>query len=352
LDYWGHRRLVAPPFMRDIFNPSRPTLGASKGSIQGKIMRKFTIVCGVYLLSLSQSAFAYDWQTPLMWDWALNTASPKLTALENENASQQVQIEALQAEVDALSAIDVDALQAQVDAMDSYVQLLQAYIEVDETTKPTQPVVRVVSANLQVVSGSGSTHGVVNGTGNLIVGYDEAASLNSNCSNGAFDNQIDCEAGGRVWATNHKSGSHNLVVGADHSYSRYGGLVAGNDNVINGSYVSVSGGYDNTASYIGGSVSGGHDNTASGIASSVSGGFGNTASEINSSVSGGRNNTASAFDSSVSGGLDNTASGDASSVSGGYLNTASGNYSSVSGGYQRSALSNDDWVAGALFQDN
>ncbi len=48
----------------------------------------------------------------------------------------------------------------------------------------------------------------------------------------------------------------------------------------------------------------------------------------------------------------NTVSAPWSSVSGGRSNTASGTYSSVSGGNTRNANGQDDWVAGALFQDN
>ena len=36
-----------------------------------------------------------------------------------------------------------------------------------------KPTIRVEGANLQVVSGPGATSGTVNGTGNLVVGYDE-----------------------------------------------------------------------------------------------------------------------------------------------------------------------------------
>jgi hypothetical protein len=75
-------------------------------------------------------------------------------------------------------------------------------------------------ANLFVQSGSGFTDddGVMTGLGNLIVGYDEDLS-------GAD-----------------KSGSHNLVVGSDHSYAGYGGMVSGYNNLISGAYASVLGG--------------------------------------------------------------------------------------------------------------
>ncbi|MEE4378952.1 MAG: hypothetical protein V2J55_15780, partial [Candidatus Competibacteraceae bacterium] len=161
-----------------------------------------------------------------------------------------------------------------------------------------------------------------NGVGNLIVGYDEADSGSDHCSNGEYADEASCEGAGELWDALQKTGSHNLVIGPDHSYPQFGGLVAGERNIINGFFSSVSGGLENTAS---GKLS---------------------------SVSGGENNTASGVLSSVSGGLDNTASSDSSSVSGGENNTASGFTSSVSGGADREASSDDDWVAGSLFEDN
>ncbi len=139
--------------------------------------------------------------------------------------------------------------------------------------------------NVHVRNGDGSTAST-NGLGNLIVGYDEDSG-------------------------DTKSGSHNLVVGPYHSYSNYGGLVAGYNNVVSGSYASVSGGYGNEASGGYASVSGGRFNEASNSFASVSGGYGNKASY---------------YYASVSGGYYNEASGHGSSVSGGYYNKASGTY--------------------------
>jgi hypothetical protein len=211
--------------------------------------------------------------------------------------------------------------------------------------------------NVHVRNGSGNTE-TTNGTGNLIVGYNELR--------GSGDT---------------RTGSHNLVVGKEHNFSSYGGLVAGIYSSVSGPYASVSGGSYNTASGLYSSVSGGYSNTASGWEASVSGGRNNTASEEHSSVSGGFSNTASSLDSSVSGGSFNMASGGQCNVSGGYSNTASGQYSSVSGGTHNTASSQDssvsggsyntasgpyssvsggdhrsvsgnyDWAAGALFQD-
>jgi len=193
-----------------------------------------------------------------------------------------------------------NALQFTVDAQQAYISELQQYISIEPEK------VLITGANLQVVSGGGETHGTVNGTGNIIIGYDE--------DNG--DN---------------KSGSHNLVVGMNHTYSSWGGVVGGRNNSITDWYCSVLGGEGNTAGVDGSCVSGGYNNSAVGLNSSVSGGRANSASAQYSSVSGGSSNNASGYRSSISGGHSNIASGDRSSVSGGTLNTASGYISSFSG---------------------
>ncbi len=200
----------------------------------------------------------------------------------------------------------------------------------------------ITGANLRIVNGLGATQ-TTNGLGNLIVGYNEPR---------------------RVGFPTVRTGSHNVVVGEAHNFSRFGGMVVGFQNEISGDFSSVSGGLENTASgdwssVSGGphnsaigtysSVSGGHDNTASGPGASVTGGRNNTASGIEAVVSGGPFNTASGHWSSVSGGQQNTARGERSSISGGEGNEASGFVSSVSGGLQRTAPGTNNWAAGPLF---
>ena len=119
--------------------------------------------------------------------------------------------------------------------------------------------------NVQVVNGLNNTL-TTNEVGNLIVGYNEDYML-------AED----------------RSGSHNLVVGPNHTYSSYGGLVAGVSSNVTAPHASVSGGNSNTASGAASSVSAGNSNTASGLEASVSGGSQNVASGERSSVSGGQN---------------------------------------------------------------
>jgi len=189
-------------------------------------------------------------------------------------------------------------------------------VYLDDGVGGTVKTIRLTGTNWQIVDGSGTTGGAPTGVGNLIVGYNELRGF----------------AG-----PNDRTGSHNMIGGKKQNYSSYGGLAAGSDNTISGSFASVTGG---------------QRNTASGPVSSVSGGILNTANGLHSSVSGGRDNIASGIFSSVSGGFVNTATGGYSCVSGGRDNTASGSLSSVSGGRSRSATDPIDWVAGSLFEDN
>lgn len=142
-----------------------------------------------------------------------------------------------------------------------------------------QDTLRFSDMNVQIVSGSGATDDMINGRGNLIIGYNELRKPDDP-----------------------RSGSHMLVVGRYNNYAAFGGMVVGTDNTVLAQWASVSGGTGNTAS---------------GAASSVSGGYGNTASSMWATASGGANNTASGFHATVSGGYFNEASGAKSSVSGG-----------------------------------
>ena len=150
----------------------------------------------------------------------------------------------------------------------------------------------ITGANLRIVNGLGSTD-TTNGLGNLIVGYNE-------------------ERGG---GQDNRTGSHDVVIGSQHNFSSFGGLIVGTRNEISGRFASVSGGEDNTASGDFSSVSGGLTNTASEQAASVIGGVQNTAAARGSSISGGIMNRTVAIAgpvfpaSSISRGADNLAIG-------------------------------------------
>ncbi len=203
--------------------------------------------------------------------------------------------------------------------------------------------VRISGINVQVVNGLGSTD-TINGTGNLIVGYDE----------------MEPDA-------NHREGSHNIVGGGSSHYQSYGGLVVGVSNGVMGPCSSVTGGINSRAWGNANSISGGFQNATYGVAATVSGGSENVANEWAATVSGGGLNHASGRESWVGGGYHNESSGPNASASGGYNNEATGDRSSVcsgmentasafvscvAGGAYRSATGVSDWVAGTLFEDN
>lgn len=200
---------------------------------------------------------------------------------------------------------------------------LDGYLSLTTDTNDI-PTATFSAVNVNINNGQGATASA-NGSGNLIVGYNEVKTFGTFvCSDGQYDNEQACVAGGAVWDRNHRSGSHNIVAGARNSYSSYGGLVVGDTNAITARFTSVSGGAGNVARVQASSVSGGTNNVAAGTGASVSGGF------------------------------SNTADGERSSVSGGLSNTASGPNSSISGGAGRNIDSDDSawWRAGPFYTDN
>jgi hypothetical protein len=161
-----------------------------------------------------------------------------------------------------------------------------------------KPTIQFSGVNVQVVNGEGKTEST-NGEGNLVIGYD----LNLK--------------------GHEQTGSHDLVLGGEQTFTSYGGLIAGYNSTISAPYASVSGGY--------GAI-------ASGELGSVSGGLFNEATNYEAWAGGGINDIASGEHSSATGGNLNVASGDQSSVTGGRVNTAAGNVSSIFGGHGLTAV--------------
>lgn len=136
-----------------------------------------------------------------------------------------------------------------------------------------RPWMKIAGANLRIVNGMGTTP-TANGLGNLIVGYNELRQTSQwDCA------EDDC--------ANARTGSHNLIVGRGHNYTRYGGLVVGQWHTISGAWATVCGGGANVANGDYATVSGGTNNTASGGAAVVSGGDRNVAAAPASTVGGG-----------------------------------------------------------------
>jgi hypothetical protein len=264
----------------------------------------------------------------------LLAASPVIAVAQSDGIRQ---------EVESLKSALKSAL-GRITELESQLEHLQenSVLDLDGvlSVDPSTLTARFSGVNVQIVNGVGQTDSV-NGLGNLIVGYDEDRLTGSD-----------------------KTGSHNIVVGSEHSYSGFGGAVLGYRNTIDGSYSNVTGGRDNSATGLHASVTGGFLNVARTIlnrdgaptvsggrenvaevggspsAPSVSGGSRNVAAAIDGApaVSGGSRNRANSVCGSVLGGSDNAAgvsTNDAcTSVVGGKENVARGIYGTIVGGYQ------------------
>jgi hypothetical protein len=158
------------------------------------------------------------------------------------------------------------------------------YVEKGVGAKPT---IQFSGANVQIVNGEGKTT-TTNGQGNLVIGYDDSPG--------------------------EQTGSHNLVLGEQQTFTSYGGIVAGARSSVEAPYASVISGFENAATAFSASVLTGESNTADGSYAAVSGGEGNVASGVVASVQGG---------------FGNTASGTAASIFGGFKLTAAGNYEAI-----------------------
>ena len=129
----------------------------------------------------------------------------------------------------------------------------------------------ITGANLHVRSGSGSTSAAPNGLGNVIIGYNEMRTDDS-------DPETD--------DSNFRTGSHYLIVGSEHNYSRFGGIVASRRNTSEGDYACVTGGHSGIASGSRSSITGGQHGRASGTVAATHGGFKANATHLGSTVTG------------------------------------------------------------------
>ena len=276
------------------------TLGCSAGqAVQGIDFASRRLVC-VSVVSSAQLA-ALQTQLSRLND-TINTLQAALGA---ETTARQGADRALHTAIAALQTGN-----ALMQALVPYVSVVPGPLN-----GVTGPHIVFQGVNVHIRSGSGATLDTTN-LGNLFVGYNEPR-LGTDIS--------------------HRTGSHNLIIGPEHQYSKSGGFLAGFGNTTSGAYASVSGGLSNTASGDYASVGGGTLNSAGGGAASVSGGTQNKASGNYASVSGGSQSAAIGSVASVSGGSTNTADGDFASVSGGNQNHAGGRLASVSGGSNNTA---------------
>jgi hypothetical protein len=260
----------------------------------------------------------------------------------------------------------IDAALKDNDALKSQVKDLQAALATVISLKDTLTVetingvrtVRLTGVNLQVVNGTNNTE-LVNGAGNIIIGYDEpntelkiACSLATDVNGNSLTAAGPCLAAGGSVVTRQKTGSHNLVMGSQNSYSSAGGIVAGQGNFITALYASNLGGNANVASGKAAVNVAGQGNHPTDVNDAILGGANNTASSNNSTVAGGSSNKSSFVGSTVSGGFRNTASGAQSNVSGGIVNESSGAFSHVGGGSNNNSSGVSSTIAGGSQNDS
>jgi hypothetical protein len=247
-------------------------------------MRKLVVLVLVALGLLLITPAMASASTP-----TLKSLARSLAALQKTVKSQKASIAGLKKSLSSANA-KIATIQANKALTLSW---LPAYLSLD--TKPENgvagPNVVLRGCNLHVTSTSSESDD--SGTGNLIVGWDNAPGLGSLL----------------------RTGSNNLVCGDGNDFSSYAGFVAGTNNFCEG------------------------------VAASVFGGVLNAATGADSAVAGDSNHAAG-DQSTVCGGSANTASGKMSCVSGGYWNSAGGEYGSVSGGKSLSPTVDYGWCAG------
>lgn len=176
-------------------------------------------------------------------------------------------------------------LQTTVNNQRDYVRDLEALLSVS-TDDQGNPALIVSGANFHINNGSGLT-GIVNGVGNLVIGYDEEqTSFDDFCSNGELDDEPACLDANETWGISQKTGSHNIVVGSRHSYTQHSGIVAGFNNSLTGS----------ESVMLGGTI-----NLNRGFRSTIVGGSFNEAGDFFSNIFGGSENTAFGFGTTIVG---------------------------------------------------
>ncbi len=197
-----------------------------------------------------------------------------------------------------------EQLLGQEQAIASLAPLL-SLVPVAERSSFGQDTWNLSGLNVRLDNGAGTTYGASNGLGNLILGYNESEGGHRDAEGNFMDGEV-------------RVGSHNLVVGAAHTYGSNGSLL---------------GGYNNSLFGQGSAILSGQASLATGTWSAILGGLDNRATATNTCISGGHSNTASGDRASVSGGLLNISAGIATSILGGQYMQVSEQYETASGQY-------------------
>ena len=211
--------------------------------------------------------------------------------------------ELLVAQQEQIASLE-EQLQGQEQAIASLEPLL-SLAPVAERSSFGQDTWNLSGLNVRLDNGAGTTYGASNGLGNLILGYNESEGGHRDAEGNFMDGEV-------------RVGSHNLVVGAGHTYGSNGSLL---------------GGYNNSLFGQGSAILSGQASLVTGTWSAILGGLDNRATATNTCISGGHSNTASGDRASVSGGLLNISAGIATSILGGQYMQVSEQYETASGQY-------------------
>jgi hypothetical protein len=213
-------------------------------------------------------------------------AAVDLTALQAAHdadlASLTEQLAALEA---AQSDIAAGLLDLQSTALDPSTQAAIADLLAVVTVDLPAATLTITGVNVYVQSGSGTTDdgGAPVGLGNLVLGYDEGSADGSDL----------------------KTGSHNLVIGPEHSYTGVGGIVAGEDNWLLADHSAILAGNKNEVSGPYSAALSGKNHVVSGDGAAVIAGDSNVVSSSWGVVVGGYTNTTAGFKSVIVGGSSN-----------------------------------------------
>jgi hypothetical protein len=143
----------------------------------------------------------------------------RISALEKNVDYLTTGVSVLDTSVNGLDTI-VSALDTSVADLDTVVSALDTSLKCIDSSSDSESLT-FSGCNIYIQNGENKTD-TTNEKGNLIIGYGETANCrDSNCS---------------------RTGSHNLMVGMNHRYTSYGGIVAGSSNAITAPHASVVGG--------------------------------------------------------------------------------------------------------------
>ena len=166
-----------------------------------------------------------------------NKFKTRAAALEGRNTKTKDELQDFASRAITLETfmVNVQGLTTRLVSQIAEYQMFFDHVKVDpdDINGLRGPHMIFTGANIHVRRGTSLSDITSNSSGNLIVGYNE-----------------------NTFGTP-RTGSHNVVVGAEHAYCSDGGFVAGLSNMISGAYASVSGGMENVASGYASSIRGG-----------------------------------------------------------------------------------------------